>query len=230
MMIKKYFVLLVMAIAITVDLSAQSVQVEVDIDDSDMFSDLGGGIDSDNRIYLGLKAGANFSSMNGLSNDFNLYPENGIGFHAGLVTGVRFGRWTPKADGGSGRFGTQLEVLYSQRTINMDKNESLNFSCFEIPILAQYYVTRNIFIELGPTFAGVISASPDEIKSSNVTIATGEIKGFDVMLTGGVGYKHTSGFMASARYNYGMSELAENFTGKISTITISVGWIFNLNK
>lgn len=223
---KKFLILLVMAV-LAVDLSAQVV-VELE-GDSEVGTDFVSNIDSPNRIYLGLKAGGNFASMNGLPNEFGLNEKSGIGFQGGLVAGMRFGRWTPKTSGGTGRFGVQLEAMYSQRTIKTDI-ENLKLNYFEVPILAQYYVTRDICIELGPTIAGTLSASPDEMKSGNMTIATGDIKGFDVMLTGGVSYKHKSGFVASARYNYGMSELAENFTGKISTVSVSVGWTFNLNK
>ena len=61
-------------------------------------------------------------------------------------------------------------------------------------------------------------------------IKTGEIKALDVMLSAGVGYKHRSGFTASARYNLGMSELAGNFAGKVSTVSVSIGWLFKVVK
>ena len=214
-MMKKFFILLVMTV-FAVKLSAQE---EIDF------------IDSDYRIYMGVKGGTNFSTMSGLSDEFRLEPKMGVGFQGGIVAGIRFGRWggNEKAEGGTGRLGIQLEALYSQRTIKTDV-ENLKLSYFEIPVLAQYYVARDICIELGPTFAGSLSSSPDEMKLGNMVVATGELSGFDVMLTGGVSYKHKSGFIASARYNYGMSELAGNFPGKVSTFNLSVGWAFNLNK
>ena len=215
---KKFFTLLVMAV-FAANLSAQEEMEEIDV------------IDSSYRIYMGVKGGANFSTMNGLPDVFGLDPKMGIGFQGGVVAGIRLGRWggNEKAEGGTGRFGIQLEALYSQRTVKTEI-ENLKLSYFEVPVLAQCYVTHDIFVELGPTVAGTLSSSPDEIKTGNMIVATGELKGFDVMLTGGVGYKHKSGFIASARYNYGMSELAGNFPGKVSTFNVSVGWVFDLNN
>ena len=118
--------------------------------------------------------------------------------------------------------------------------EDFKFSCLEVPVLAQYYILPSLCIEAGPTFVTTLSSSPDEIFIPNfeetstsitdLTIKTGEIKAFDVMLSAGVGYKHRSGFTANARYNLGMSELAGNFAGKVSTISVSIGWLFKVVK
>lgn len=185
--------------------------------------------DSPNRFSIGPKVGISMSSMSGLSDEFNLNPKSGIGFLGGAAANFHFGRRTEASDGGTGLFGVQLEALYSQRTIKTDI-ENLKLSYLEIPILAQYYVLPELCIEAGPTLALALSSSPDEMTSSNQTIATGDIKGSDVMLTLGVGYKHKSGLTASARYNFGMSELAGNFDGKVSAFTISIGWMFSLIK
>ena len=184
-------------------------------------------IDSSYRINIGPKVGVNFATMSGLSDEFNLNPKSGLGFQGGLAANIHFGRRTERSEGGTGLFGIQVEAMYSQRTIKTDI-EDLKLSYFEVPILAQYYVMPELSIEVGPTIAGTLSSSPDEIKTGTMTISTGELKGFDVMLTAGVGYKHKSGFTASARYNLGMSELAGNFNGKVSTVSVSIGWMFSL--
>ena len=182
--------------------------------------------DSSYRIYLGPKVGTNLATMSGMD---ALNPAMGIGFQGGLAANIHFGRRTEKADGGTGRFGLQVEALYSQRTIQTDY-ENLKLSYFEVPILAQFYALPVLSIEVGPTIVGSLSSSPDEMQVGNLTYATGDLKGFDVMISAGVGYTHKSGFTASARYNLGMSELAGNFHGKVSTFSISIGWLFNLNK
>ena len=182
---KKYFILLVMAV-----FSASLVAQEEEIMSDEI-------VDSSYRINLGPKVGVNFSSMSGLSDEFALNPKSSLGFQGGLAANIHFGRRTPKSNGGTGLFGIQVEAMYSQRTIKTDV-EDLKLSYFEVPILAQYYVMPELSIEIGPTIAGSLSSSPDEMKSGNVLISTGELKGFDVMLTAGVGYKHHSGFTASA--------------------------------
>lgn len=212
-MMKKIFILLMMA-TFTINLAAQEV---VDI------------VDPSYRIYIGPKVGINFASMSGLPDGFGLNPKSGIGYQGGIAGNIHFGRRTKDSEGGTGLFGIQVEAMYSQRTIKTDI-DNLKFSYIEVPILAQYYVMPELSIEIGSTIASSLSSSPDEIKCNDVTIAIGELKGFDVMLTAGVGYKHKSGFTASARYNLGMSKLAGNFEGKVSTVTVSIGWFFSLVK
>lgn len=214
---RKFFIFLVMT-AFAVNLSAQEEEILQ-----------AGSVDSSYRINIGPKVGVNFATMSGLSEEFGLNPKSGLGFQGGVAANIHFGRRTERSEGGTGLFGIQVEAMYSQRVIKTDI-ENLKFSNIEIPILAQYYVMPELSIEIGPTIVGALSSSPDEIETDNIVIATGELKGFDVMLTAGVGYKHKSGFTASARYNIGMSELAGNFDGKVSTVTVSIGWLFSLIK
>ena len=198
-----------------------------------------GPIDPTFRVLIGPKVGMNMAMMSGLQDEYALNPSNGMGVQGGLAANIHFGRRTPKADGGTGLFGLQVEALYSQRTIKTDI-EDLKFSCLEVPVLAQYYITPSLCVEAGPTLVTTLSSSPDKIFIQNfedtstsitdLTIKTGEIKALDVMLSAGVGYKHKSGFVASARYNLGMSELAGNFAGKVSTVSFSIGWLFNVVK
>lgn len=211
---KKCFILLVMTVY-TINLVAQEGDI-IPIADSSY------------RIYLGPKVGVNFSSMSMSGEGYSLSTKSGLGFLGGLSANFHFGRRTPKSDGGTGLFGLQVEALYSQRMIKIE-TDNLKHSCFEVPILAQCYVMPGFSIEVGPTVVGILNSSSDVV-SGNTVISFGEMKGFDVMLTAGVGYKHHSGFTASARYNRGMSKVAGNFDGKVSTFAISIGWLFSLLK
>lgn len=196
-------------------------------------------IDRPFRILIGPKVGMNMASMSGLQEEYNFNSSSGMGFHGGLAANFHFGRRSEYAYGGTGLWGVQVEAMYSQRTIKTDI-EDLKFSCLEVPVLAQCYFTPSLCVEVGPTFVTTLSSSPDEIfipdfeetstSITDLTIKTGEIKAFDVMLSAGVGYKHRSGFTASARYNLGMSELAGNFAGKVSTVSVSIGWLFKVVK
>ena len=224
----KKFLLLALAILGTANLFAQTIRKTDGPDLGASYS-----------ISVGPKVGMNMAMMSGLQDEYALNPSSGMGFQGGLAANFHFGRRTPKAHGGTGFFGVQVEALYSQRTIKTEI-EDLKFNCLEVPVLAQYYFRPNLCVELGPTFVTTLTSSPDEIfipnfketstSISDLTIKTGEIKAFDVMLSAGIGYKHKSGFTAGARYNLGMSELAGNFTGKVSTVSISIGWLFNVVK
>ena len=219
---KKLFVFLTLAVC-SLSLAAQEEIFEMEGDGVTP-------LDSDNRISIGPKVGINYASMNGLGDEYKLDPKGAIGFQGGLAANFHFGRRTSKSDGGTGLWGLQVEALFSQRTIKMEGSDDLKLSCLEVPILAQFYATPSLCIELGPTFSGTLSSSPDQLVSGDMAYKTGDLKAFDVMLTAGVGYKHKSGLTVGGRYNLGMSELAGNFEGKVSTFTVSVGYLFNLIK
>lgn len=222
-MVKK-FLLLVLAVLGATNLFAQTIKGE-------------GPIDASYRISVGPKVGMNMAMMSGLQDEYSLNPSSGMGVQGGIAANFHFGRRTEKSLGGTGLWGVQVEALYSQRAIKTDI-EDMKFACLEVPVLAQYYFMPNLCVEVGPTFVTTFSSSPDEINKheetntsfSDLIIKTGDIKALDVMLSAGIGYKHKSGFTASARYNLGMSELAGNFSGKVSTVSLSVGWLFNVVK
>ena len=230
----KRFLLLMLVVLGTTNAFAQTIRKG-----GDAVDDITGPIDASFRILVGPKVGMNMAMMSGLQDEFGLNPSSGMGVQGGLAANFHFGRRTSKAQGGTGMWGVQVEALYSQRTIKTDI-EDLKFSCLEVPVLVQYYITPSLCVEAGPTLVTTLSSSPDKIFIQNfeetstsitdLTVKTGEIKAFDVMLSAGVGYKHKSGFTASARYNLGMSELAGNFAGKVSTVSVSIGWFFNVVK
>ena len=91
---------------------------------------------------------------------------------------------------------------------------------------------KNLYIEVGPTFAGTLSSSPDYLEVNNTRYKTGDLKGFDVKATVGLGYRFNTnaaneGFYVNARYYLGTSELAGNFPGKISSAELSIGYTFH---
>jgi hypothetical protein len=182
------------------------------------------------RISLGVKGGVNFSTLSGNPNDVSLNAKSNTGFHAGIVGNIHFGQKVKDvSQSGTGPFGLQVEALYSQYGAKTDLgNPQINY--FEVPVLLQYYVFPNIDIEAGPTFAGVISSSPDKLSNENVSYKTGDWKGSDIKASIGICYKNKSGLMLSARYNYGTSNLAGDFPCKTSAFTISLGWLFDIVK
>ena len=50
------------------------------------------------------------------------------------------------------------------------------------------------------------------------------------MASVGVGYYHSSGVTASARFNLGNINLASNFKTKVSTAELSIGYLFKVYK
>lgn len=221
-MIKKIS-FIVLTLCLSTGIFAQNDGVGIFDDDAS-----GGLYSRSYTISVGPKAGVNFTTMSDPDN-IQLEQKAGMGFMGGVAANIHFGRRTEASRGGTGWWALQVEALYNHKTVKTDYDD-LEFNYFEVPILAQCYFTPNFYVEAGPTICGTLSTSPDRISIDKMSIATGDIKGFDVAMSVGVGYKHKSGFMANARYNIGTSELAENFTGKLSSFSVSVGWLFTIIK
>ena len=181
-----------------------------------------------NVVSMGIKAGANFSTMTKYK-EVDLGQKSGVGYEGGLVIAAHFGKRTQGSDPGTGLVGIQIEPSYVQHTIGTSKDD-IKLSFYEVPILLKLYVTPNFNIELGPNLCGTISVKPDFIEAENVRIATGDIKGFDVKACVGASYELKNGFYASLRYNLGTSELAKNFPCKVSAASLTVGYKFNIFK
>ena len=178
---------------------------------------------------LGPKVGVNFSHMSKFQ-DADLGQGMGVGFEVGLAAQLHFGR-KRGADAGTGPLGVQLEAFYAANAVKTsDKNISLKY--LQVPVLLKYFVIPNLSIEAGPTICFPLSASPDMIsdKANLVNIPTGNLKAKDVKITLGVSFESKAGFYASARYNIGLSKMAEDFPCKMSVISLNVGWLFNIAK
>ena len=84
----------------------------------------------------------------------------------------------------------------------------------------------------GISYGGTLSSSPEYLEVDNTRYKTGDLKGFDVKATVGLGYRFNTnaaneGFYVNARYYLGTSELAGNFPGKISSAELSIGYTFH---
>lgn len=173
---------------------------------------------------VGVKGGVNYSFA-GDPKGFDLGTKGAVGFQGGLAANIHFSDKKDYTPAGTGRFGVQLEALYSLRSLKTDIDD-IKMNCFAIPVLAQFYVTPSLTIEAGPTFTGVLSASPKTMEQRITSFGTEDIKGHDIMATIGIGYYHNIGITAGLRYNHGFSNLAKNYETKVSTIEFSIGYLF----
>lgn len=190
------------------------------------------------ELSVGLRAGLGLSSMSE-SDGLSIYDGSGLASGGGLAANVRFGGKDNRGRylDGQGLFGVGLELNYKNYTIKTLAREDLKLGYFEVPVLLQLYPMynskqlKNLYVEVGPTICGSMSASPDYLEYNYATYKTGDLKGFDVKATIGIGYRlnknsANDGFYFNARYNIGMSKLAENFPGKVSAAEISIGYLF----
>lgn len=224
-MLKRAFFTIAVAVGMAVSVSAQGIEPvddEMVVTDPDIVQVL-----KPFALSIGPKVGANYA-IAGNPSGMDLGLAGNAGFSAGLAANLRFARPAGKPFG-TERFGVQLEVLYAMRTLKSDvKNISMN--CFEIPVLFQWYFVPNFAVEVGPTFSGAFGASPKELNYNNSVYEMNKLKAYDVMVSFGLNCKLKKGFTADIRYNLGTSDLAGNFKSKVSTISVGIGWLFNVIK
>ncbi len=226
-MFKRAFLTLAVAVGMAVSASAQGI---VPVDDEVITSDEEVVISEVLKPYalsIGPKIGANYS-IAGDPDGMDLGISGNVGFSAGVAANLRFGRPAGRPFG-TERFGVQLEALYSMRSLKSDV-EDITMNCFEIPVLFQWYFVPTFAIEVGPTFTGAFSTSPKEFKYNNAVYQMNKVKAYDVMLSIGLNCKLKNGFIADLRYNLGNSDMAGNFKTKVSTISLGIGWLFNVIK
>jgi hypothetical protein len=196
-------------------------------------------------FFIGPKAGVTMSSMT-QPNECDLYDGSGIGFSGGIAMKARFGRATENSIEGTGMIGVGLELKYKQNAVKTVFGENLNLGYFELPVTLQFYpflksqAMNSFYLELGPSVGMLMSKSPDKLSvdinepypgTQTITYHTGGLKGFDVHPVFGLGYTiPNTGLDINARYYLGTSELAENFPCKMSTIEISISWLFKAAK
>lgn len=225
-MFKQAFLTLALAAGMVVSASAQGLNpIDDDINTDDVL--IGAEVLKPYALSIGPKVGANYS-IAGDPEGMDLGMTGNIGFSAGAAVNLRFGRPAGRPFG-TERFGVQLEALYSMRSLKTDI-ENINMSCFEIPILFQWYFVPTFAVEVGPTFTGAFSGSPKDFKYNNAVYQMDKVKAYDVMLSIGVNCKLKNGFTADLRYNLGNSDIAGNFQTKVSTISLGIGWLFNVIK
>lgn len=225
-MLKRVLISFAITIGMVVSASAQGI-VPVDEDEISPTHRSGRVVYKPYALSIGPKVGANYS-MAGDPDGMALGMSGNIGFSAGAAFNLRFGRPAGRPFG-TERFGVQLEALYSMRSLKNDVDD-IKLNCFEIPVLFQWYFVPNFAVEVGPTFTGAFSASPKEFNYNNAVYQMDKVRSYDVMLSIGVNCKLKNGFTADLRYNLGNSDLAGNFNTKVSTISLGIGWLFNVIK
>lgn len=150
------------------------------------------------QTFFGIKAGMNASEFHYPDQDYMTK----IGFHAGGLAHIHINE----------NWGVQPEVMYSLEGAKIEAEPDdvrYNLHMINVPILAQYMFDNGFRIEAGPQVGFLISA---KLKDAN-----GEAQDLDegyntvtFSIPVGVGYLLSTGFGFDARYNFGISNLADN--------------------
>ncbi|RLJ32522.1 opacity protein-like surface antigen [Chryseobacterium sp. 7] len=151
-------------------------------------------------VRFGLKAGLNISSIS--NSDLN----SKAGFYGGVFANI------PVAQD----FSVQPEVLYSGLGGKYKGNSDikLNTDYIAVPVMLQYNLIPNLYVEAGPQFGFLISAKG---KGNGASVDVKDnFKTFDFGLGLGAGYYFTQNIGVNVRYTAGLSDIPKNNTGDAS--------------
>lgn len=151
-------------------------------------------------VRFGLKAGLNISNIS--NSDLN----SKAGFYGGVFANIPVAK----------DFSVQPEVLYSGMG-GKDKSNSnvkLNMDYIAVPVMLQYNLIPNLYVEAGPQFGFLISAKG---KGNGVSVDVKDnLKTFDFGIGLGAGYYFTQNIGVNVRYTAGLSDVPKNNTGDAS--------------
>lgn len=176
-------------------------------------------------IKYGVKAGLNMSTM---SNDMAFDPgfSMGMGFRAGALVNLHWGKRTANSLNGTGLWGLQPEIIYSNQVVKSDAGD-VKMNYILLPIMLKIYPISALSFEVGPEFSYLLSTSPDTMAADGAELKVGDCKGLTMGAGVGVAYELDFGLAIGARYSLGFTEMAKNLKWKNSgNIQVTVGWMF----
>lgn len=144
-------------------------------------------------FQLGVKAGANVSNYTG----GDIENKAIVGFVGGATFGFLLGD----------HFAIQPEVLFSAQGAkfeNVGSNEDkYTVSYVNVPVMAKYRFTGGFYLEAGPQVGFKISEDVPDQTIDNFA------KNLDLSVAAGLGYHSPIGLGIGARYNAGLSKVAD---------------------
>jgi hypothetical protein len=156
-------------------------------------------------VDFGLKAGANFASINGADNTDNI-----TSFHAGAALELNF---VPM-------FSIQAEGLFNSVGAKVETGDDINLDYISVPVMAKFYILPDrLSLMAGPQFSFLI----DE---GETLIETGDANSLDIAAAGGVELKIIKGLFAQARYTIGLNDVYESGDSKNAVFQLSLGYMF----
>ena len=120
-------------------------------------------------------------------------------------------------------FAVTAGAIYSMQGAKSE-GVKLNLDYINIPILANYYITKGLAVKAGIQPAFKVKS---EAKADVVSVDMDGFKSFDLSIPVGLSYE-VSDFVIDARYNWGISKVLEGFDSKNTVFQFTVGYKFAL--
>lgn len=155
-------------------------------------------------IKFGFKGGINLATING--DDVADQIDGRTGYHIGAVLQLSILE----------TFAIQPELLYSAQGTDDTDIDYIN-----IPVLAKLKFAKFFSVEAGPQFGFVVNDGFEDIPGP--VEAGVEAKSFDLSAAIGAGVEF-GGFFGQLRYNYGFTDVVDDFDGRNSNFQVSVGY------
>lgn len=153
-------------------------------------------------IDFGLKAGANFASINGADDTDNI-----TSFHAGAALELNL---IPT-------FSVQAEALFNSVGAEVKTGEDINLDYISVPVMAKFYLLPDrLSLMAGPQFSFLIDDAEATYKTNS----------FDMAAAGGVELRIIEGLFAQARYTIGLNDVTDEFDSKNAVFQLSLGYMF----
>ena len=166
-------------------------------------------------VTFGAKAGLNFASLD--ITDSNI--DGRTSFHLGITAEFEM----------SDTFSIQSELLYSAQGATEDDGETIGTTVYnddykfklnylQIPVMAKFYVSEGLSLEVGPQIGFLLSADVENDYSTidnGTVLDSGSIENdykdcmnsVEFGLNFGLGYKLDSGLNFGLRYNLGLNDV-----------------------
>jgi opacity protein-like surface antigen len=163
----------------------------------------------DKLLSFGLKGGVNFANLRGdvETIDFNTRSS----YHFGATLEISLLE----------NLSIQPEVLYSVQGSNVDSAlgnvDDVEFKYITVPIMAKFYVTENLSLDVGPQFAFMTDNNLED---------TLETESFDFSVGAGITYNIGSHLFLQGRYMAGLTDASKEAEIKNSVFQISAGFKF----
>ncbi|MBF8455842.1 PorT family protein [Kaistella sp. G5-32] len=169
-----------------------------------------------NAQTFGLKAGMNVSSVSESG------TKSKVGFYGGVLMNAPI----------ASSFSIQPEVLYSGKGFKVDSgigDVTGNLDYISIPVMIQYNVVPQFYLEAGPEFSFLISANA---KGGGASVDVKDsFNGFDVGVGLGAGYYFIPSVGINARYVAGFTDIVKNNPGSsVKNGVFQVGLTYKFMK
>lgn len=186
---------------------------------------LSAGIYSQAQIKYGLKAGANFYKLTGKdAEEFEESRKTKIGLAGGAFVNFSL----------SETFSVQPELLYSQEGNKQEEGDvslNLKLNYINIPVMLQYNAS-GFYGETGPQL-GFLTSAKYKMKDGSDEEETDIKEGFksiNLSWAVGLGYRLSNGLGVGARYNIGLSNIADTEEASVKSSGFHIGLSYTFGR